>query len=230
MAGSLKSNLEKINKQIALELQKNPTLEQPRIIAVSKKQPVAKIEELYALGVADFAENYVQEAKTKMQSLKNLPLRWHYIGAVQSNKLNDLVGNYELIHSMARRTDVRKAADIADAKGVQQNFLIQINIAGEPTKQGVLPDDLPSILKDVQDFSNLHLQGFMIFPPLCETDEESLEWFAKGRELFEYWQKQLGASFQRLSMGTSSDFQLAVRMGATDLRIGESLLGQRSPQ
>lgn len=228
MVGKLKENLSEIQMQIDRELKAHPALKSPRILAVSKKQPLQKIEELFALGISDFAENYLQEAKIKMEKLRHLPICWHYIGSIQTNKLNDLVGRFDLIHSVAREVEIKKIAEIARKKEIQQNFLIQVNIANESTKGGSTVDQLDSLIAETRRHTNIALRGLMIFPPLSESEEESLEWFAKAQALYLDCQKQLGSGFDRLSMGTSGDFHLALRKGATDLRIGERLFGART--
>ena len=226
MVGSLKENLKKINAKIASE---NPSQKNsPRIVAVSKKQPESKIRELNDLGVIDFAENYLQEALLKIESLKKLNLRWHFIGQIQSKKIKDIVGRFDLIHSVCRVSELEKMSLIAAENNVIQDFLIQINIANESTKSGVKPGELDAFVAEAVKINHLNLKGLMIFPPLSDSEEESLKWFSQGQDLFLKYQKQLGEEFCHLSMGTSGDFHLAVRQGSTDLRIGEILMGSRT--
>ena len=199
----------------------------PRVIAVSKKQPTEKIRSLHNLGLKCFAENYLQEALLKKSQLVDLDISWHFIGQIQSKKIKDLVGNFDLIHSVTRISELEKMSLVAGEKNIQQDFLVQINIADEETKQGVKTNELQNFVDEAQKFLHLRLSGLMVFPPLCQTGEESLQWFAKGQAFFQEHQKRIGPSFKHLSMGTSGDFHLAYRKGATDLRIGESLLGSR---
>ena len=220
---SLKDNLEKIRAGIPPGI-----IPYPRIIAVSKKQPISKIQELYQLGIRDFGENYIQEALEKMKALSTLNIRWHYLGQVQSKKIKDIVGRFHLIHSVARLSEVEKISQVAWSLGSEQNVLVQVNIAREVSKQGVPVEDLPEFLKKSQEFRSVHILGLMIFPPQTQDQVQALKWFSKASELFQQMKEKTGGvHFCHLSMGTSGDFQWAVRKGATDIRIGEALMGPR---
>jgi PLP dependent protein len=223
----LKKNLNKIQDKIDLELKKNKNLQKPRIVAVSKKQSIDKIIKLNEMGITDFAENYLQEALIKIQQLKDLSIKWHFIGKIQSNKIKDIVGNFYLIQSVSTLAEAQKISNIASEKNLNQKILMQVNLANETTKQGFLLEDLLVSLNEIIKLKNIQLIGMMVFPPLSETESETLKWFNQSFQLFNQLKSQLGPEFKHLSMGTSQDYHLAVRSGATDLRLGECLLGSR---
>lgn len=224
----LEENLKNIQANIQQEKSTCPFLKNPIVVAVSKKQPISKIEKLYHLGVHDFGENYLQEALEKIEIFKGLDIHWHFIGALQSKKIKEVVRHFQWIHTVSRFSEIEKIAKVAKELGKNPNVLIQVNLAGESSKQGISPDELEEMIKVSLAFPSVKLRGLMFFPPLSDLEEESLYWFAKGKELFDRFQPEGGSSFDSLSMGTSSDYHLAYRSGATHLRIGESLMGLRS--
>ncbi len=227
MLGTLKENLNTIQKRIASELKLQDSLQKPTILAVSKRQSVEKIKALADMGIEDFGENYLQEALDKKQELKDLPIRWHFIGQLQRKKIKDIVGEFYLIQTVARKVELEKIAQVAAEKACTQNVLIQVNIASEDSKQGVLTSDLAELVEAAIKTPRVNLQGLMFFPPLTDNESEALVWFEKCAQVFKNCQKHNPENFQTLSMGTSQDFPLALRKGATLLRLGEVLLGPR---
>ena len=182
---TLKNNLEKVKFRIQQEGVK------VRIIAVSKKQPISKIQELYRLGIRDFGENYLQEALEKMQSLQNMDIRWHYLGWIQSKKIKDIVERFYLIQSVTRLNEMEKISQWAHDRGAKQRVLVQVNIAGEISKQGVHPGDLPDFLKESLKFKAVQLEGLMVFPPKAKDEAQALGWFSKASDLFEQMKVQM---------------------------------------
>lgn len=219
--GTLEENLQKIKTQI----DQNKVFPSPLLLAVAKKQPAEKIRDLYQLGQRDFAENYLQEALAKQKDLQDLGIHWHFIGPLQSKKIKEIVGRFHLIHTVSRKVELEKMSDVARAKQVTQNFLVQVNIANEPSKRGVAPNDLSNFLSVCQSFPKLNLRGLMFFPPLEDDEAESIKWFEKAKKLFDA--NGSHENFNILSMGTSGDFALALRSGSTLVRIGEALFGPR---
>ena len=225
----LQERLNQINEKIKKVQNQNPQLKPATIIAVSKKQDIEKIKEAYGLGIDNFGENYWQEAKEKIEALKDLNITWHYIGRLQSKKIKEIVGKVQSIHSVSRLEEIEKINEIAKEKNINQRILLQVNIANEPTKQGFTPEDLKKVTKNLKDYKNIKAEGLMIFPPLSEQKEETKKWYQTSQDLFNSIKEdQNPKTWQKLSMGTSSDFDLAYSMGATDLRIGEALLGKRT--
>lgn len=236
MAGtSIKKNFEQIKEKIErAALGSKESARDITLVAVSKKQEVAKVNQaIQDCGHLDFGENYVQEWQEKHIQVKQgqVPsnIRWHFIGALQSNKVKFVVGEVELIHSVDRESLVDEIQKQAAKKGLQQKILVQIDIANEETKGGVNEKNLPLLVKKIVDCENIKLCGFMAFPPLTEDENLARSYFSKCRTLFEFWQEKLGCSdFTILSMGTSSDFEWALAEGANMVRIGSSLFGERT--
>ncbi len=227
MAGKLKENFEKIQQSVRAKMEKNNLTHFPQILAVSKKQPAEKIRKLFELGLNDFGENYLQEALLKKEELKDLPIRWHYIGQIQTKKIKDIVGNFQLIQTVCRLEELQKMQEVASRKEITQDFLIQVNVAGEETKQGVSLVQLSDLIEATQQFKNLKLKGLMVFPPLEKDFEKTHHWFQLSYTLFEKKQNLLGDDFSVLSMGTSQDYLEAIKCGSTMVRLGESLMGPR---
>lgn len=227
MAGELEKNLKDIESEVQKVLQENPSLEAPLLLAVSKRQPTEKIKQLFELGVTNFGENYLQEALEKKKALQSLPISWHFIGQLQSKKIKEIVGEFDLIQTLSRKVELDKMEQVASQKGLQQKVLIQVNIASEDTKQGVTPDCLGDLVDACLACSSVLLQGLMFFPPLSDDSQETMNWFEKSSELFSYWKKQHPDHFKVLSMGTSQDYLFALRKGSTLLRLGECLMGPR---
>lgn len=224
----MKNEFESLNKEINDLLKKKPSLSKPTVIAVSKRQPVGKIRELYKLGQKDFGENYLSEALDKQSQLQDLDICWHFIGNIQSKKIKEMVGKFNLIQSVSRLKEAEGMALAAQKNNLVQDILMQVNIANEESKQGFSPEEAKRAALRIKDLVGLRLMGIMVFPPLSPTQAESQHWFAQGRLLFEQIKSVIGPQFTRLSMGTSGDYLLAMRHGATDIRVGERLLGPRT--
>jgi len=200
--------------------------DQVRLVAVSKFHPTEAIAELARAGHRDFGENYVQEALDKQETLRDLEIRWHFIGAPQTNKAKYIVGRFHLLHSLdsiklARELDKRCAK-----QEVRQAVLIQVNLAGESQKAGVDPEHLKELAEDVLARPWLDLQGLMLMPPL-DGNTPTRELFAGLRETSRKLQEEFGVELPHLSMGMSHDFEEAVEEGATLIRIGTRIFGER---
>ncbi len=200
------------------------------LVAVSKYHPTAAIAELAALGQKDFGENYMQEARAKQTELEKNPacaaIRWHAIGALQTNKAKDAAGHFALIHSV----DSLKLAEALSRRmpeGGMQDILLQVNIGEEPQKAGVHPDALAELAESVENLPGLRLLGLMCLPPRCGEGEAARPWFVRLRELRDALERRLGRSLPHLSMGMSGDFRQAVEEGATLVRVGTDIFGPR---
>ena len=200
-----------------------------RLLAVSKKQPLHKIREAYQAGQMDFAENYVQEAVEKLDQLRNLPVHWHFIGRIQSNKVRMLAGRFAAIHSVERE-NIAEALNRLSSQAPQKIFL-QFNVAEESSKGGALEDDLSRLFEDVLPLTHLQMMGLMVMPPLFDAAERTRPLFQRARKKLEHLQSQIPSHlkshhpFDQLSMGTSADFEVAIEEGATWVRIGSELFG-----
>jgi len=197
-----------------------------RVIAVSKLQPTEKISALYELGQRDFAENYAQEGLQKIEELKDLQIRWHFIGSLQKNKVKMVVGHYDLIHSV----DSLSLAEVINRKaaemGLLQKILFQLNLSQEETKGGFDEKNFLDSLKELSKLKNLKPVGLMTMPPLQNQPEENRIYFKKLKSLLETM-KTIFPEAVELSMGTSSDYLVAAEEGATLVRLGTILFGER---
>lgn len=206
-----------------------------KVLAVTKKQSQATMREAYEAGLRHFGENYVQEALEKIKSLTDLKnVTWHMIGALQSNKIKDVVGNFQYIHSVDRLSVAQKIDQVAKSRGLRQKILLQLNVAEEATKSGVHESQFEELFFHVVQLEGVELCGLMLMPPLQNEAEANRPYFKKGQSLFSKMKSQLSghpqqSSFCELSMGTSQDFEIAIQEGATWIRLGSTLLGERHP-
>ena len=196
------------------------------LVAVSKTFPPQRVRALFDIGHLDFGENRVQEALAKMGDVGPGP-RWHMIGTLQRNKARHVVGRFALVHSVDGVDLARELDRRASASGTVQPVLVQINHSGEATKSGVLPGDLPVLVDTVLECAALDLRGFMSIPPPTDRPEDARPWFAALRELRDREATRTGHSLPELSMGMSDDFEVAVEEGATLVRVGRALFGER---
>ena len=212
------------------------------IVAVTKTHPIAAIRQAAGEGLQDVGENKVQEALAKMDQWPDAPVRWHLIGHLQRNKARQAVGRFALIHSLAsvRLADALEQA--AAAQGIVQEVLVQVNVAREPQKDGVAPEDVDALVAHAMAQPHLALKGLMTMAPFTDNVAVQRATFRGLREIGERLEQASGmrqeasesasrfplpASRFHLSMGMSSDFEVAVEEGATLLRLGTVLFGER---
>ncbi|HSC87382.1 MAG TPA: YggS family pyridoxal phosphate-dependent enzyme [Polyangiaceae bacterium] len=201
-----------------------------RLIAVSKYHPADAIRALYGLGQRDFGENYVQELTQKAELLADLPdLRWHLIGHLQSNKARAIapwihcvqtVASAKLALELGRRARERRPETLGPLE-----VLLEVNVGREPQKAGLLPEELGAVLEAVDSEPRLALRGLMAIPPIAEDPEGSRPAFAELASLRERWGG--AARLPELSMGMSHDVEVAIAEGATMVRVGTALFGER---
>ncbi len=206
------------------------------LVAVSKLHPASDIAELFRLGQKDFGENYMQEARAKQAELAGMDIRWHAIGALQTNKAKDAAGHFHLLHTLASE-NLASALARRLPQGTVQNVLMEINIGGEPQKAGVLPPDAPAFLDALlkkglisENGPGLRLCGLMCLPPRCGEGEEARPWFAALRKLRDALRETSGLPLAELSMGMSGDYAQAIMEGATIIRVGTEIFGPRPPK
>ncbi|MDD1958897.1 YggS family pyridoxal phosphate-dependent enzyme [Pseudomonas sp. 39004] len=194
-----------------------------QLLAVSKTKPASAIREIHAAGVRNVGENYLQEALTKQQALVDLPLIWHFIGPIQSNKTKAIAEHFDWVHSVDRLKIAQRLSEQRPAALGPLNICLQVNVSGEDSKSGCAPADLPALAKAVASLPNLLLRGLMAIPE--PSDERAVQEaaFATLREL----QQGLGLGLDTLSMGMSHDLEAAIAQGATWVRIGTALFGAR---
>jgi pyridoxal phosphate enzyme (YggS family) len=200
------------------------------LVAVSKTHPVAAVREALAAGATDFGENRIQEAETKIPALGVQGARWHLIGHLQANKARRAVRLFDIVHtldsvSLAHRLD----RSCAEEDRADLPVLIQVDLAGEETKSGVAETDLAELANIVNQCSRLRLQGLMTLPPFLEDAEKVRPFFRRLRELRDELQAagSFGEHQGELSMGMSHDFEVAIEEGATIVRVGTAIFGER---
>lgn len=196
------------------------------LVAVSKTQPAAAVAELVALGVRDFGESRVQEAKAKIPDCPG-HLRWHLIGHLQTNKARDAVAFFDLIHSVDSLRLAEELQRQAEKLARRVRVLLEVNVAGEATKFGWRPDALLAELAAVNALPRLEIHGLMGMAPWSPDPERARPVFRRLRELRAECEQRLGAPLPVLSMGMSGDFEVAVEEGSTLVRVGTALFGGR---
>jgi hypothetical protein len=210
---------------VARSCRRNP--EDITLIAVSKTHPAQSVHILAQAGHKDFGENYVQEALDKQDELATLPLRWHFIGRLQSNKAKYLPGRFHLIHSLDRVKTAQTLNHRCEQNAMTQAVLIQVNLAGEEQKGGISEQDVCHEAKEINNLANINLQGLMCLPPFFDDQERARPFFRRLAQIKDQLENELGRPLPHLSMGMSGDYPAAVEEGATLLRIGTSIFGPR---
>ncbi|WP_079230056.1 YggS family pyridoxal phosphate-dependent enzyme [Pseudomonas putida] len=195
-----------------------------QLLAVSKTKPAAAIREIHAAGVRDVGENYLQEALAKQEELRDLPLIWHFIGPIQSNKTKAIAEHFDWVHSVDRLKIAQRLSEQRPAGLPPLNICLQVNVSGEDSKSGCAPADLPALANAVAALPNLRLRGLMAIPEPTEDRATQEAAFASLRQL----QDRLELGLDTLSMGMSHDLEAAIAQGATWVRIGTALFGARN--
>jgi len=201
-----------------------------RLVAVSKTFPAQAAREAVEAGAAIMGENYAQEAKAKMAALADLKVEWHFIGRLQTNKAKEVVSGFGLIHSVDRL----KLAQALDRRAAERPegsplpVLIQINLAGEETKGGAAESEAFDLIKDMAALPNLEPRGLMVMPPFFDQPERARPFFSRLARLAREARERTGLALPELSMGMSGDFEVAVEEGATLVRVGSAIFGDRN--
>ena len=200
------------------------------LVAIAKTFTAEHVRALAAAGQRDFGENKVQEALAKMDQLPGLGLRWHLVGHLQSNKARRAAERFDVIQSIDDARLVARIDEAAAEAGRSVDLLVQVDLAGEPTKHGVPPGELGPVLEAAARCRALRLKGLMLLPPAADTAEAARPYFAALRALRDRLVSD-GATgpMPELSMGMSHDFEIAIEEGATMVRVGTALFGTRPP-
>jgi len=194
-----------------------------QLLAVSKTKPAEALREAHAAGLRDFGENYLQEALGKQLELADLPLIWHFIGPIQSNKTRSIAEHFAWVHSVDRLKIAQRLSEQRPADLPPLNICIQVNVSGEASKSGCTPQDLPALAQAISALPRLKLRGLMAIPEPTEDRAEQDAAFAAVQKL----QAGLDLPLDTLSMGMSHDLESAIAQGATWVRIGTALFGAR---
>jgi pyridoxal phosphate enzyme (YggS family) len=227
---SIRENLQDILQRIGAAARRaGRSPDEITLIAVSKTHPADAIREAYQAGVRHFGENRLQEWEAKRGPVKDLPATWHLVGHLQSNKAARAAGLFGSVDSvddyaLAQRLD-RARSEIAGSGKLR--VLIEVHVEQEAAKSGVEITGLPELAEKIVELPRLDLAGLMCIPPLFENIELVRPYFRRLRELRDNLQTQLGRALPVLSMGMSHDFEVAIEEGATEIRVGTALFGQR---
>ncbi|HUP98075.1 MAG TPA: YggS family pyridoxal phosphate-dependent enzyme [Usitatibacter sp.] len=218
------SNLQALSSRIAAAMQGEPRA--VTLVAVSKQQPVEAIRDAYSAGCRDFGESYVQEALPKLAALRDLPIAWHFIGHLQGNKVRDVAAAFDWVHGVDREKIAGALARARPAEKGPLNVCLQVNISGEGTKGGVAPAATGELAKAVAALQRLKLRGLMGMASATSDPAEQRRQFALLRATFDDLVRS-GFDLDTLSMGMSQDLDAAVAEGATMVRVGTAIFGER---
>ena len=204
--------------------------ESVRLVAVSKTVAPESVREALEAGVTILGENYVQEAREKFEALIQYPVSWHFIGHLQSNKAKYAVRLFDLIHSVDSLKLARELDKQAAKAGKMQQLLVQVNISGEDTKSGIAADETTDLISAISQMNHLSVQGLMTMPPYFYQPEKVRPFFAALRKLRDEIEGRRipNVSLPELSMGMTGDFEVAIQEGATLVRIGTAIFGERT--
>lgn len=198
-----------------------------RLVAICKTFPPEVVREAYDAGLRHFGENKLQEAKAKIPQLPG-DIHWHMVGHLQTNKARDTIELFEMVQSVDSLKLALELEKWADRAGKRIPVLLEVNVAGESTKFGLKPEEALGLANQVAGFRRLELQGLMCVPPFLKEVESVRPFFRRLRELKTEIEQSLGALLPHLSMGMSHDFEIAIEEGATIVRVGTAIFGERS--
>lgn len=196
--------------------------DQVHLVAVSKRHPAEAVEAAMAVGLSDFGENYVQEA---LEKFPRPGARLHFIGNLQRNKVRKILPASSLVHGVGSLSVAQAVDRIAGEEGIAARFLLQLHLTGEPTKNGLLAEELPEVLDACRGFGHARLVGFMAMAPLEGGPQAAPPVFRQARAIFESHREAFG--LEVLSMGMSDDLEEAIACGSTHVRVGTALFGSR---
>ncbi|MGV0983412.1 MAG: YggS family pyridoxal phosphate-dependent enzyme [Limnohabitans sp.] len=227
MNASIAENLAQVHAQIQAACQAAGRPESSvRLLAVSKTWGADAVRAAHAAGQTAFGENYIQEAVDKITTLRDLPLEWHCIGPIQSNKTRLVAEHFDWVHSIDRLKIAQRLSEQRPAHLPPLQVCIQVNVDGGATKSGVAPQDLPALAQAVAALPRLQLRGLMTIPEPAESPEAARAVHRRARQLLEALQAQ-GLALDTLSMGMSADMEAAILEGSTLVRVGTAIFGKR---
>lgn len=228
----LRENLENVEKNITLACEKAGRARQEvTLIAVSKTKPVSMLQEVYQAGIREFGENKVQELSEKQPSLPQ-DIHWHMIGHLQRNKVKYIVGTVSLVHSVDSLRLAEEISSQAVKKSLCQDILVEVNIAQEESKFGISKEETFQLVENISKLPNIHICGLMTIAPFVENPEENRIYFRKMRDLsVDIAHKNIdNVDMDILSMGMTGDYMVAIEEGATMVRVGTGIFGERNYQ
>lgn len=225
---SIADNLERVREQIAEAAAKSGrSADDVALVAITKTHPAEKVREAIEAGQTLFGESRVQEARAKIPDLP-AAIRWHFVGHLQKNKIRHALSLFEVIHSIDSLALAEDLNRIAEEEGMHPRVLLEVNVAGEGSKFGFAPDKLREQMEDLLELPRLSIEGLMSIPPIAEQAESSRQYFVQLREVRDSLQKDFNVPLPQLSMGMTNDYAIAVEEGATLVRVGTAIFGERS--
>jgi len=225
---SITENLERVRLQIAQTAAKvGRAVDEIELVAISKTHDAVKVREAIEAEQRLFGESRVQEARVKIPELPS-NLRWHFVGHLQKNKIRHALPLFELIHSVDSLALAQDINRIAEEDGLHPRVLLEVNVAGEGSKFGFTPEKLREDLENLLALPRLSILGLMTIPPIADEAEASRKYFVELRELRDRLQTEFHVDLAQLSMGMTQDFAIAVEEGATLVRVGTAIFGERS--
>jgi len=228
---SIAANLARIRQRIARAAARaGRRADEITLVAVSKTFPAEAVRAAYELGLREFGENRVQEFEAKHPKLADLDATWHLIGHLQSNKAKRAAQLFDRVDSVDTLALAQKLDLAADDQEKRLPVLIEVHLGGEATKSGVTESDLPALAEGISALARLEFRGLLAVPPYSDDSARTRPYFRKLRELRDQLSHRLGKPLPVLSMGMSHDFEVAIEEGATEIRLGTALFGQRSAQ
>jgi pyridoxal phosphate enzyme (YggS family) len=225
---SIAENLERVREQIARAAAKvGRGADETKLVAITKTHPAEKVREAIEAGQTLFGESRVQEARAKIPEIPS-NVRWHFVGHLQKNKIRHALPLFELFHGVDSLALAQEVNRIAADEGMHPRVLVEVNVAGEGSKFGFSPDKLREQMEELLALQRLSILGLMIIPPLVDKAEASRKYFVQLRELRDRLQKEFHVDLPQLSMGMTQDFFIAVEEGATLVRVGTAIFGERT--
>ena len=220
-------NLERVREQIASAAAKSGrSADDVELVAITKTHPAEEVREAVGAGQTLFGESRVQEARAKIPELSS-SVRWHFVGHLQKNKVRQALPLFEMIHSVDSLALAQDINRIAEEEGSYPRVLLEVNVAGEGNKFGFAPHDLRKQMEALLTLPRLSIEGLMCIPPLVVKAEDSRKFFAQVRELRDSLEKEFNMKLPHLSMGMTQDFPIAIDEGATLVRVGTAIFGER---
>ena len=224
---SIPDNIATLLNRVRLAAQKSQRgTEDICVVAASKTRSSDTIRSAHQCGLRDFGENYLQEALEKIEALADLNLCWHFIGPIQSNKTRPIAEHFSWVHSVDRAKIARRLSEQRPPEMQPLQILLQVNISGEASKSGALPEDLPLLVEEIRGLPRINLRGLMAIPAATSNQSQQSQPFARMRQLLQELQV-IAPEMDSLSMGMSSDLEAAIAQGATFVRVGTDIFGPR---
>jgi pyridoxal phosphate enzyme (YggS family) len=225
--GAIEENVKRVRARISEAARKaGRSVDEVQLIAISKTHPAESVRAAHESGLDTFGESRVQEARAKIPDLPS-SLHWHFVGHLQKNKIRHALPLFELFHSvdsLALASDINR---IADEEGARPRVLLEVNVSGEGSKFGFSPEKLRADMESLLALPRLTIEGLMTIAPLAPEAEGSRKFFAQLRELRVQFEKEFALRLTELSMGMTNDFEVAIEEGATMVRVGTAIFGDR---